>query len=205
MQEQWMAWAKELQALAQAGLEYTTDAFDEERFKRIREISGEIMSVKTGLTMDVIEGVFINEKGYQTPKVDVRAAVFKEDKILMVKEQSDGCWSLPGGWADIGHTLSENIAKESLEEAGAIVKPKRVIAILDRNRHVVDACPYDIYKMFVECDYIKGKFEENTETDQAGFFTKNALPPLSEGRNTREQIEMCFIAHRQRVWETIMD
>jgi ADP-ribose pyrophosphatase YjhB (NUDIX family) len=205
MEKKWLTWAKELQAIAQAGLEYSKDKYDIERFQQIRNLSIEIISEYTGMDNSKVSDLFANESGYQTPKVDIRAAVFKGDKILMVKEQIDNKWSLPGGWADIGLSVSENIIKESMEEAGALVKPKRIIAVLDKAKHIDRISPYAIYKVFVECDYIEGKHQHNIETSEAGFFDIDNLPELSEGRNTRSQIQMCFKARREEAFEAVFD
>lgn len=205
METKWLKWAKQLQSIAQSGLEYSKDKFDIERFQQIRELSIEIMSEYTDMDNSKVRTLFANETGYQTPKVDIRAAIFKDDKILMVNETSDNKWSLPGGWADIDLSICENVIKESMEEAGAKVKPKRVIAVLDRNKHINDTYPYSVYKFFVECDYIEGKHKKNIETSKSGFFTLNTLPELSVGRNTKSQIEMCFKARKENTFETIFD
>lgn len=205
MDKKWLAWAKELQSIAQAGLEYSKDKFDIERFQRIRDLSIEIMGQYTDLDHSKIKSLFANEEGYQTPKVDVRAAIFKDNKILLVREQVDNKWSMPGGWADIDLSLQENIVKESMEESGARVAPKRVIAVLDRNKHMDDSYPYSVYKIFVECDYIDGEHQENIETIESNFFDIDHLPDLSAGRNTKEQIEMCFRAKSEEFFETIFD
>src|SRR5690554_3951423 len=119
IEPKWLQYAKRLQAIAQAGLEYSKDKYDIERFQEIRNISIDIMENYTDLETEKIRDFFASEKGYQTPKIDARAAIFKNDEILLVKEKIDGLWSMPGGWADIGLSLRENIIKESLEEAGA--------------------------------------------------------------------------------------
>lgn len=205
MENKWLQWAKKLQSISQSGLEYSKDKYDIERFREIRELSVEILNEYTEMDHKKIRDLFTNEQGYQTPKVDVRAAVFNNDRILLVKEQLDNKWSLPGGWADIDISVYENIIKESLEEAGAVVSPKRVIAILDRNKHVKDNSPYSIYKIFVECNYISGSFESNIETEESGFFSLDNMPELSVGRNTFEQIEMCFRAKDAEFFEVICD
>lgn len=194
MEKKWLEWAKELQTLSQCGLAYSKDKFDIERFERIRSISVEIMSSYTDIEIDKMTHLFAGDEGYHTPKVDIRAAIFKDNKILLVKEILDGKWSLPGGWADVGYTVFENIKKESKEEAGVEVKPRKVIAILDRNKVIQDNFPYTVYKIFVECEYLFGEYEENIETSESGFFTLDALPELSHSRNTIEQITMCFKA-----------
>jgi len=205
MEKKWLSWAKELQAIAQCGLEYSTDKFDIERFEQIRNLSVEIISEYTGMDNARVRDLFADESGYQTPKVDVRAAIFKEDTILLVKEQSDGKWSMPGGWADIDNTLYENIVKETMEEAGAEITPKRVVAILDRNKAVEDNYPYSVYKIFVECDFVKGEYQDNIETSQSGFFTFDKLPELSHTRNTLEQVKLCFDARKEKTFEVVFD
>lgn len=203
--DRWLDWAKELQAVAQAGLEYSKDQYDIERFLRIREISLEIVETYTDIDVKVLKDLFANESGYQTPKVDVRGAIFKENRILMVREAMDQKWSLPGGWADIELSVYENVVKEAREEAGAVVAPKRLIAVLDRRKHNTEPCPYSIYKIFVECDYIEGCYQMNIETSEADFFDLDQLPELSLTRNTYEQIKMCFEAHQKAFLETIFD
>lgn len=186
MEEKWLSWAKKIQSIAQAGLEYSKDKYDIERFQQLRQLSKEIMSQYTDIEEEKIQDSFCNEKGYQTPKVDVRAVVFKDNKILMAKEVIDGCWSLPGGWAEVDLSVKENAIKETKEETGMDVEPKRIIAVLDRNKNNPGLCPYGIYKIFVLCDLKGGNFVKNIETAEMGFFPLSNLPNLSSGRNTRE-------------------
>lgn len=147
----WLEWAKELQFIAQAGLTYSKDAFDLERFERIREISAQIMSLQSGLPLEKVKSLFCNENGFQTPKLDTRAAIFNDGKILLVKEKN-GYWSLPGGWVDINRTIKTNTEKEVKEEAGLDVEATRLIAILDRNRHNPPPYAYNVCKVFVLCE-----------------------------------------------------
>lgn len=160
MKPKWLNWAKQLQSLAQAGLTYSKDKYDIERFQQIRNLSVEILSEYTGISNEKIEDLFCNEIGYQTPKIDIRGAIFKENKILLVKESVDGCWSMPGGWAEFNLSIKENIIKEAREEAGLNVVPKRLIAVLDRNKHNEPVSAYGIYKIFVLCELIDGAFEK---------------------------------------------
>jgi len=201
----WLYYAMKLQAIAQAGLAYSKNKFDIEHFKQSREISVDILKDYTGIENQKIEDLFANETGYPTPKVDVRAAIFRDNKILLVKEKKDGLWALPGGWADIDLSLKENVIKEAKEEAGAVIEPIRIIAILDRKKHNIPFMPYGIYKVFVESTYISMDFKFNLETSDAGFFSEDNLPPLSTGRNTREQIYMCFKVKEKEFHETIFD
>lgn len=199
----WLDWARELQSLAQAGLAYSKDVYDLERFTRIREISAEIMSRQTELPLEKIRGLFCNETGYQTPKIDTRAAIIRGDTILLVQER-DGTWALPGGWCDADQTIAANTVKETREEAGLDVRPVRLIALHGAHRnHAV--CPYGICKAFVLCEELSGAFEPNTETIASGYFSLDNLPPLATQKNTPEQIALCFEAARAANWETQFD
>ncbi len=192
MEPKWLEWAKELQSIAQAGLTYSRDVYDLERFEQIREISMEIMSQYTKVDQSVLKNLFANETGYPTPKVDIRAVIFEDNKILLVKENSDDSWSLPGGWADIGLTPSEVAIKEVKEESGFDVKPVKLLGVLDKKCHPHPPSPYHVYKLFIQCQIIGGGPQTGIETTAVGFFAENELPKLSEGRNTRSQIEMLF-------------
>jgi ADP-ribose pyrophosphatase YjhB (NUDIX family) len=205
MEPKWLSWAKQLQSIAQAGLTYSKDKYDIERFQQIRDLSAEILNKYTEIGNEKIKNLFCNETGYQTPKVDIRGAVFKDDKILLVKESTDGCWSLPGGWAEINLSIKENIVKELQEESGLNVVPRRLIAVLDRSKHNHPVSAYGMYKVFVLCDLIDGEFEKNMETEESGFFSLADLPPLSAERITREQIAMCFEANGDDNFLTIFD
>jgi ADP-ribose pyrophosphatase YjhB (NUDIX family) len=205
MKEKWLDWAAKLQSIAQAGLAYGENQYDLDRYQQIRSLSVEILHEYTGISHEKVRDLFASETGYQTPKVDIRASVFKGNKILMVREKIDGAWSLPGGWADVNTSVGESAVRECLEEAGAHVMPKRIIAIHLADRHYDFPYPYTIYKVFVECKLIKNNFADNTETLEAGFFAIDALPPLSAERNTRTQIEMCFEAKKHKIFETIFD
>jgi len=205
MKNKWLEWASKLQSIAQAGLTFSTDRYDLDRYEKIRNIVVEILHEYTDIDHKKIRELFASETGYQTPKIDIRASVFKNDKILMVKEKVDGNWSLPGGWADVNTSVSESVVRECLEEAGAVVKPKRIIAIHLGNKHNNPLFPFTIYKIFVECELVQNSFKENTETLDAGFFEPDKLPELSFERNTPDQIKMCFEAKKCEVFETIFD
>lgn len=200
-----MQWASNLQSIAQAGLTYSTDRYDLDRYQKIRNLAVEIMQEYTETSYEKIHELFAGETGYQTPKVDIRAAVFKDDKILLVKEKIDEAWSLPGGWADVNTSVNESAIRECFEEAGAVVSPRRIIAIHLANKHNNPMLPYTIYKIFVECDMIEIQFTENTETLEAGFFDAENLPRLSVNRTTVDQINMCFEAKKYKLFETVFD
>ncbi len=205
MNNKWLKWASELQSIAQAGLTFGADRYDLDRYEKIRNIVVEILHEYTDIDHKKVRELFASETGYQTPKVDIRASVFKDDKILMIKEKVDGAWALPGGWADVNTSVSESAVRECLEEAGAMVKPKRIIAIHLGNKHNNHLFPFTIYKIFVECELLEKSFKENTETLDAQFFELDKLPELSFTRNTPDQIRMCFEAKKCKVFETIFD
>jgi ADP-ribose pyrophosphatase YjhB (NUDIX family) len=188
----WLEIAKRLQAVAQAGLEYSDNKYDIDRYQQIRQISVEMVRDFTGLPMEKLVDVFASEKGYQTPKVDVRGVVFRGNKILLVRETIDGCWSVPGGWADVGLTPSEVARKEVFEEAGLLVKPVRLLAVLDKMCHSHPPDMYHIYKIFILCEEQGGTLQNGMETSETGFFGLDELPPLSVPRITTEQIRLMF-------------
>lgn len=202
----WKQWAQELQFLAQCSLAYSKDKFDRERSERIREIACEMLSFKYDLPLEKIKMDFAGEIGYQTPKVETRAAIIKDNKILLVKEQLDGKWALPGGYQDVNVSIRENVIKEASEEAGAVVQPLKVVAVLDYNRHHHVNFPLGMVKIFVLCEYINHSFNENTETLGAEFYTLDNLPELSLTRTTKKQLEMCFECYKDpQNWDTIFD
>lgn len=202
----WKKWAQELQFLAQCSLAYSKDKFDRERSERIREIACEMLSYKYDLPIEKIKMDFASEIGYQTPKVETRAAIIKDNKILLVKDQLDGKWALPGGYQDVNVSIRENVIKEASEEAGAVVQPLKVVAVLDYNRHHHVNFPLGMVKIFVLCEYINHSFNENTETLGAEFYSLDDLPELSLTRITKKQLEMCFECYKDpQNWDTIFD
>lgn len=200
----WLDIAVELQFIAQAGLTYSKDHFDLERFERIREIAAEMMSLKSGLSMEKVKDLFCNETGFQTPKLDTRAAVFKDGKILLVKEKN-GTWSLPGGWVDVNQSVKSNTIKEVKEEAGLDVVAVKLIAVQDRNLHNLPLYAYGICKIFMLCEAVGGAFRENIETVESGYFGLDELPLLAEEKNNRDQVEMCFRALADETWQVPVD
>lgn len=202
--EKWLQWAVKLQSIAQAGLYYGKDKFDLERYEQIRDIAAEMISYKSEIPVEKVKDLFCNEIGYQTPKLDTRAAVFKEDRILLVRE-SDGRWSLPGGWVDAGLSVKENAEKEVLEEAGLTVAARRIIAVQDRDKHNLPVYAYKVCKVFVECEYLSGEFAPNLETIASGYFGMDELPELATEKNNEEQVRMCFGARSAEHWETVFD
>ena len=200
----WLDWAVELQALAQAGLYYSKDIYDIERFQRIREIAAEMLVSPSGLPAEQIRSLFCGETGYQTPKLDSRAAVFQNDRILLVQEK-DGLWSLPGGWVDVNLSVGENAVKEVKEEAGLDVRAEFVIAVQDRKKHNPELHAYNITKVFFLCTLLGGSFEPNSETIATGYFPLEDLPPLSLNKTTAAQIQMCFDAYHAENWVTLFD
>jgi len=204
LKEPWLKWAIEIQSIAQCGLTYTKDVYDKERYEQLRNIACEMLSYKTDIPANKIKDLFCNEEGYQTPKLDTRAVIFKDEKILLVHEKN-GSWSLPGGWVDALESIESNTIKEVKEESGLDVIAKRIIAIQDRNKHNVPVYPYGVCKVFVECEVIGGQFIENIETTEIEYFSIDNLPTLCEAKNSIEQIEMCFKSKDNKNWQVIFD
>lgn len=202
--EKWLQWAVELQSLAQAGLFYCKDKYELERYERIREISAEMVSLQSEIPLEKVKNLFCGDVGYQTPKIDTRAAIFKEGKILLVHE-ADGTWALPGGWVDVNVSVMENTIKEVKEEAGLDVTVKRIIAVQDREKHNLPVYAYKVCKIFMQCEATGGEFIPNIETTGFAYFSMDELPCLAEEKNNREQIEMCFRAMRAETWEALYD
>ena len=201
----WMQWAIELQSLAQAGLAYGKDSYDKERYTRIREISAEIISHMSDIPTDKVRNLFCNESGYQTPKIDTRAAIFQNGKILLVHE-NNGTWSLPGGWCDVDQSVASNVIKETREETGLLVSAERMIAVQDWRLHNVRNYAYGVIKIFVLCKSTGGSFAENIETTGIGYFNRDELPAnLATEKTTAEQIQMCFDANNDNNWKTQFD
>lgn len=203
--EKWLKWAIEIQGLAQSGLAYTTNVYDIERYERLREISAEMIEEKSNINLEKVKDLFCKETGYQTPKIDTRAAIFKDNKILLVHE-NNGTWSLPGGWCDVLESIKSNTIKEVKEEAGLDVKATKIIAIQDRNKHNRPIYAYGVCKIFVMCEIIGGEFKENIETTEMKYFTLDELPEnFANEKCTKEQVEMCFKARDDENWKVQFD
>lgn len=202
--EPWLTWAIEIQSIAQNGLAYCKNIYDIERYERLRDIAAEMLSYKTDIPVEKVKSLFCHEQGYQTPKIDSRAAIFKHDKILLVQE-NDGLWSLPGGWVDVLETIDSNTVKEVKEEAGLDVKPRFLIAIHAQHKRNYPPFAYRVLKAFVMCEPLGGKFQHNSETLQSAYFTLDELPEMNNEKNTKEQVELCFQAYHSKHWITEFD
>jgi len=206
IEPQWIRWARELQAISQTGNHFATSDYDRERYQRISEIAAEIFAKQGDIEGSKIRTIFDAQSGYATPKIDVRAAVFRDGKILLVQERSDGLWTLPGGWADVNDSPSEAIQKEVLQESGFRARTERLLAVFDRAKHPHDPpFPFHIYKMFFLCKIEGGEATPSSETSSVDFFGVEALPPLSLSRITEDQIQFCFRAGLNATIPTAFD
>lgn len=192
----WLEWGLALQSLAQNGLAYTPNEFDRERFEVIRQIAAEILSTYSEVEAEALVDLFRGEKGYATPKIDVRGAVFKGDTILLVRELMDnGRWTLPGGWADVNDSPSEAVLREIREESGYEARPVKLAMLYDRRQHGHPLFYFTIYKLFFVCDLTGGAPTQSIETAGAAFFREDDLPELSLGRVTPAEIHTLFQHH----------
>src|SRR5581483_4029009 len=205
MDPKWLEWAKQLQAIAQNGLAFATDEYDRQRYGSVRAIAAAMAAAGCGAAPASIEELFAKEAGYATPKVDVRAAVFREGRVLLVKERSDGRWTLPGGWADVGEGPRQSAEREVWEESGFEVRAVKLAAVYDRNRHVDKPFLFDIWKLFFLCELVGGTANPSLETEAVEFFSLKELPPLSTGRSTASQIAHMFEHHRTPELPTTFD
>jgi len=203
---EWLQWAQRLQTIAQNGLTYARDPFDLERFQQVRQIAAEMLASgsDTAKAEDLI-ALFQGNFGYATPKVDVRAAVFDKDRILLVKERADNAWTLPGGWADIGDPPSVAALREVREESGFEAKVKKLAAVYDRELHDHPPYPFHSYKLFFVCELAGGAARTSNETTAVDFFAEDAIPPLSLPRVTPVQIGHMFGHYRHPEWPTSFD
>jgi ADP-ribose pyrophosphatase YjhB (NUDIX family) len=206
MEPIWLDWAKQLQAIAQTGLTYAASPYDVERYEQVRHIAAEMVADRSDLPLIRVLDLFTQDTGYATPKVDVRAVIFHNGSILLVRERSDGRWTLPGGWADVGEAPSECVVRETKEETGYVVQVRKLLAVFDRSKHPHEPpFPFHVYKMFFLCEIAAGQATRNAEIDEIGFFTRDVIPPLSLTRITPEQIDRMF-AHQQHAdWPTDFD
>jgi ADP-ribose pyrophosphatase YjhB (NUDIX family) len=190
---QWLRIARELRAIAQTGLTFTADRFDRQRYERVRELAASMLAQGSGEQFEVIIEILREGWGYATPKVDVRGAAFVDGRVLLVREISDGNWTLPGGWADVNQSAAECVVREIAEESGFLAKARKLAAVRDYQRSGHPPRNVDsIYKMFFLCEITGGAARASVETSEVAFFARDALPPLSLGRTTAAQIDRMF-------------
>ncbi len=191
----WMEWAQEIFSLSQAGLTYSKNEFDIERYKRLQEITAEMIASQSEMEKESVLKSFSMQAGYTTPKIDVRGAVVCDGKILLIQERADGKWAMPGGWADLGNPPASVAEREVWEESGYRVKAEKVLAVIDANR-IQPMEFYHAYKIIFLCKLLGGEPRISYETLAVDFFDPHDLPPLSSYRTNDSMIEEVF-AHLQ--------
>lgn len=205
-ESQTWALARRLQALAQTGLTYATSHYDRERYEEVAAIAAALMAARCDTPEAVFRRLFAAQDGYATPKVDVRAAVFREGRVLLVQEAADGLWTLPGGWADVNDSPRQAVERETREESGFIVRAVKLAALYDRAKHPHQPpFPFHIYKLFFLCELVGGSARPSAETLAVDFFPLEALPPLSQTRVLAEQIRRMFDHAREPALATDFD
>jgi ADP-ribose pyrophosphatase YjhB (NUDIX family) len=198
--------ARKLQALAQTGLTYAVNDYDRERYQTVAEVAAELMAEKSGTSVETFRQLFSQQDGYATPKVDVRAAAFRDGKILLVQEASDGQWTLPGGWADVNDSPTEAVEREMLEESGFTARVTKLAAVYDRAKHAhTPPFPFHVYKLFFLCSITGGETRTSAETLAVDFFSPDALPPLSSTRIVADEISRMFEHWRNPALPTDFD
>lgn len=198
--------AQRVRALSQNGLTYSLSEYDTERYEELLQLSDRMTALATGLDAETVAGSYQPIKEYTTPKVDIRAVVFNEkDEILLVREKMDGCWSLPGGWSDVGYSPKEVAVKEVKEETGLDVRPVRLLAVMDMSKHPHPRIPFYVYKFFILCEWIGGAFIPAFDILGKGFFPIDQLPPLSLERVLPEQIRRMYDFYKNPGEDTYLD
>jgi ADP-ribose pyrophosphatase YjhB (NUDIX family) len=194
MEDQWLAWAKRLQSIASTGLHFCDEQYDRERYTEVADIANAMLARLGNVPIERIQGLISDfAQDYATPKIDVRGAVLEEDKVLLVREASDGLWTLPGGYADVGLSAGENVVKEIWEEATLKVRASALYAVHHKAKHAYDPDVRDFYKLFFLCERLDDATPApGPETVDAGFFSPDALPPLSRGRVVERDIRTAF-------------
>ena len=190
----WLTWVRELQALAQSGLAYSANPYDRERYERIREIAFRMLARFADTPLERVRDLFSEERGYATPKVDVRGVVFRDGRILLVREaQDEGRWTLPGGWADVNETPREGVEREIREESGFEARAVKLLACYDRAvQGHQPPYPHHVFKLFFLCELTGGAPADSHETSGATFFGENEIPELSRARTTKRQLHRFF-------------
>ncbi len=192
-QLQWTEWAEQIRAIAQNGLTYCHEDFDIERYHQLQRLAHEMTASLANAPITKVDHFFLPEQGYVTPKLDVRSGVFRDDKILLVRERDDHCWSLPGGWADVCEPPARGAERETFEESGYVVKTEKLVALRDSHRHPYHPRnPHHIIKMIFLCSLQGGEPAVNTEISEIDFFHLDKLPELSQGRTIQTDIELLY-------------
>lgn len=198
-------WAREIQALAQTECHYAKDDFQRGRCRRLMEIAAEMIGRNTGIDFHSLAHAFGAQIGYATPKIDVRAAVFRENRLLLVRERLDGGWTMPGGWADVGDAPSKAAEREAWEEAGFHVKARKVVGVYDANR-LRPMEVFHAFKIIFLCDIIDGEARPSNETSGVDFFPEQKIPPNFSGeRTTARHIRDVFAALKNPEIPTVFD
>lgn len=200
-----LEWARKVQAIAQNGLAFTHDPFDKERYTQLTELVTSILASELHIPVAQAKGFWEGEEGYATPKVDVRGGIFEEDRVLLVRERSDGRWTLPGGWVDVNDSPSGAVEREIFEESGYRARAVKLAALIDKLRHPHPPGIHHIYKLFFLCERTGGEPTVSSETDAVQFFPVQALPELSTGRVLASQIERLHQHHLNPELPTYFD
>ncbi|HEX4618308.1 MAG TPA: NUDIX hydrolase [Steroidobacteraceae bacterium] len=200
-----LEWARKVQAIAQNGLTFSRDPFDRARYQELEQLTAAMLAAELDAPLATVRAFWEGERGYATPKVDVRGGVFRGAEVLLVRERADGRWTLPGGWVDVNDAPSAAVAREILEESGYRARAVKLAALVDKNRHPHPPGVHHIYKLFFLCELTGGSPETSLETDAVGFFPVHALPELSTGRVLAPQIERLYQHELDRSLPTDFD
>ena len=201
----WIAIAQRIQAISQSGITYAQSVYDMERYRELSEIAARMMGGPEPENVALARRLFSAEAGYSTPKVDVRGAAFQDGRVLLVRESEDGCWTFPGGWAEVGQSAAESVEREVREESGYHVKAVKLLACWDRNKYPHPTIPFHAFKLLFLCEIVGGAPMASAETTEVGFFAEDEIPPLSTTRTLATQIHFAFASLRDPAAPTVFD
>ena len=184
--------SRRLLALSQTGLHFSAEEYDRERYREIGDIAARLLELQGEVGADAVRQAWFVEDGYSTPKMDVRGAIFRDGRVLLVRERVDNKWTLPGGWADINDSPTSAVLKEIEQESGFTARVLKLAAVYDRNKHNHPAYLFHAWKLFFVCEITGGAARPSYETTAVEFFPLDSLPELSTGRSTDDQIRRMY-------------
>jgi ADP-ribose pyrophosphatase YjhB (NUDIX family) len=197
--------SRRLLALSQTGLHFCSEEYDRERYREVADIASQLLALHGNQDAAKLRESWFVEDGYATPKIDVRGVVFRDDRVLLVRERVDGKWTVPGGWADVNDTPRHAVEKEVEQESGYTARVLKLAAVHDRARRNFPPYLFHIWKLFFLCEITGGEPRTSYETTGVDFFALDALPELSTGRVTAEQIRRMYEHHRHPDLPTDVD
>lgn len=179
-------------SISKIGLKYSSDPYAIENYELLQQLS------ETMLDQQCIypKGVHFYERDiYPTPNISVRVLILNEKgQLLLVKEQSDGLWAVPGGWVDVFTTPKESAMSEVKQEAGITIEVKRLLATMQRERYKDYPTLVSETVHYFLGEYVSGELTPSHETSDVQYFDLEHLPPLSKKTTIAEISKALHVA-----------